>query len=71
METKHTYQIGTALGTTLPLTGQGLEQIVDPISGEVIARFWNGNFVTHTPLSQQAPAGLMEETTLVLMEEAA
>lgn len=66
---KVTYQIATTLGTSLPLTGQGLEQIIDPISGETIARFWNGNFValTHT---HKAPAALMEESTLILQEAA-
>lgn len=69
MEAKQTYQIPTALGTTLPLTGQGLEQIADPITGEVIARFWNGNFVTVTHShSQPRPAALMEESTVALLE---
>jgi hypothetical protein len=46
MDTKITYLIATTLGTTEGLTGIGLEQIVDSVSGETIARFWNGNLVT-------------------------
>lgn len=59
MNDKVTYQINTALGTTEGLTGIGLEQIVDAVSGEVIARFWNGSLscmsnssLSHTDAAQ-------------------
>lgn len=71
MGTKVVYQINAALSTSLPLLGVGDESIIDIVSGEVIARFWNGNFVSHAPLTlTQAPAGLMEESTLVLPKAA-
>ncbi len=63
------YQINAALSTSLPLLGVGDESIIDVVSGEVIARFWNGNFVSHLSHTQ-APAGLMEESTLALQEAA-
>lgn len=37
--------IKVAIATSIPLTGEGDECIVDS-TGEVIARFYNGNFVT-------------------------
>lgn len=57
------YQIRAALGTTAGLTGVGEEWIVDPLTNEIIARFWNGNFVTHASLSNgstDAPTLLIE-----------
>ena len=64
MGTKVVYQINAALSTSLPLVGVGDESIIDIVSGEVIARFWNGNFVSHTPLTLNP--GLKVESTIVL-----
>lgn len=67
-----TYQIKTTLGTSLPLTGEGEEWIIDAVSGELIAKFWNGNLMTHSSLTlSQGSAALTEESTLVLTQEAA
>lgn len=66
-----TYQIMTSLSTTQGLTGFGEEWIIDAVSGKLIAKFWNGNLMTHSSHSlSQAPAGLTEETTLVIQEAA-
>lgn len=46
MENKERYTINAALSTSLPLSGVGDECIIDIVSGEVIARFYNGNFIT-------------------------
>jgi hypothetical protein len=61
---KEVYQIRAALGTTDGLTGQGEEWIIDPSTGETLARFWNGNFVTHT--SHLSLNGAMDGPTLIL-----
>lgn len=39
------FTIKVAIATSIPLTGEGDECIVDS-TGEVIARFYNGNFIT-------------------------
>jgi hypothetical protein len=64
-----TYQIRAALGTTEGLTGNGEEWIVDPVTEEVIARFWNGNFVCQS--SSLSLSGAMDGPTLLLPQEAA
>lgn len=67
METQVTYQIRTALGTTEGLIGLGLEQIEDVVSGEVIARFWNGSLVSiSSPSLSRAGDRLKDEPTLLL-----
>ena len=63
MGTKVVYQINAALSTSLPLLGVGDERIIDIVTGETIARFWNGNFVS-APLTLNP--GLMAESTIVL-----
>lgn len=50
------YTVIVTLGTTVGLTGRGEEWIVDPVTQEVIARFWNGNFITSS-LSHRATDG--------------
>lgn len=36
----------TGVGELKYLTGVGLEQLVDPVTGEVMARFYNGSLTT-------------------------
>ena len=64
------YQIRAALGTTEGLIGQGEEWIVDPLTNEIIARFWNGNFVTQTSTLSQGSGGPMDGPTLPIIEAA-
>jgi hypothetical protein len=54
--TTQRYTVVATLGTTVGLTGHGEEWIIDPVTQEVIARFWNGNFVTSS-LSHRATDG--------------
>ena len=64
------YQIRAALGTTAGLTGVGEEWIVDPLTNEIIARFWNGNFVTLSRPLSQGSGGPTDGPTLPLTEAA-
>ncbi len=69
------YHIKAALSTSLPLSGIGDEAIIDIVTGEVIARFYNGNFVSTninkstSPLSSVASNGI--DATLILDDDVA
>jgi hypothetical protein len=77
------YIIPVALSTTNGLTGIGEEWIIDAVTGELIARFYNGNLTAQvTPPLSLATEGniksedglmspsLFEGTTIVLKEAA-
>lgn len=49
------------------LTGEGEEWLLDAVTGEILARFWNGNFLTTKP---RMTGDAMEGTTLQLEEAA-
>lgn len=66
---KQTYQIRAAYNTTNGLTGQGEEIIVDAVTGEITARFWNGCFMTQSSLSQRSDA--TDGDTVILDTDAA
>ncbi len=71
MGTKVLYKIPTALSTTLPLTGEGEEWVLDVVSGEMIARFWNGNLVSAECLSPHSTLSRLKEEPTLLLQGAA